>query len=247
MYYYCPGENITDQTAVFPEEEARHIRTVKRLNAGDPIRFSDGRGGLYSGRITAAENRRSLVAEILEKQELARKLPLLTAGFSVPKQKRIDTILEKGTELGVDRFVPVNFERSEVCLKDQGNKTDRIKRQVLNASKQCERLFFPEVTPAIALQEFAALTETRDALCLFGHTGYGAVGVREILAEAADRNVAVVITLTGPEGGITETEADLLVKNGFQPVRLGPNILRTETAVLCFAAAAGMMFGQEQT
>lgn len=246
MYYYCPKENITDTTAAFPEQESRHIRTVKRLGPGDPIRFSDGRGGLYTGSITQTGDKRNLVVDLLEKKEVERRPPLVIAGFSVPKQKRIDIVLEKGTELGIDRFVPVHFKRSEVRLKDQGNKTERIRRQVLNASKQSQRLFFPEVMPATDLQEFIALSEKEEALLIFGHTGEGAVPVRHALREAAKRGLSTAITLTGPEGGITDSEAEQLQSSGFQPVSLGPNILRTETAVLCFATAAGLILDREQ-
>ena len=237
MYYYCPAESIESDYAFFPEDETRHLCTVRRASAGEEICFTDGAGTLYAGTFTGEKKGKTAIVQIREQREIPPASVCFRAGFSVPKQKRIDIVLEKGTELGVDHFIPLCFQRSEKKMAGKTEQMARMRRRTVSAAKQSQRTRFPQIEPPRDLAEFLAEPFSDRELRVFGDTEPGTPPLAEVLRGRPLGRIRSVTALVGPEGGVTDPEKERLRGAGFYPVSLGPAVLRVETAVLCFAAA----------
>jgi len=222
-----------------PESAAAHLLRVLRLAVGDTCVLFNGDGHDYDARIVAADRRGGEV-EIVAMRAIGNESPLrIMLVQGIARGEKMDWILQKATELGVAAFVPVNSERSEVKLDG-----DRAARRlahwrsvVIAACEQSGRTRLPEVTPpellAAALQrlspEGVRLTldpEADDAIAALQHPG--------------DRPLVIAI---GPEGGWSPRDRSTLADAGFTGLRLGPRILRTETAGLAAIAALQSRFG----
>lgn len=210
---------------------ANHVARVLRLREGDALTLFDGRGGEYSARIVGF--RKDVVeAEVLEHRAVERESSLhLTLVQGVSRGERMDWVIQKATELGVRRIVPVLTERTVVRLDDlqRKKKLQHWRGIVIAACEQCGRNRLPELDPPLSLHE--ALRAV------------GSEGTRVLLSPEGTRNVrnlertTSIALLIGPEGGLAEREQEAAVRAGFEPVQLGPRILRTETAAIAALAA----------
>jgi 16S rRNA (uracil1498-N3)-methyltransferase len=225
------NESIEGPAIELSGTEAHHL-AVLRLGAGDKVELFDGLGGLATAVITGIrKNKVTLQVENVVRRELPKTQRILIA-VSVPKGERFDWLIEKSTELGVERISPVIFERT---VKQPGNPRvmERWMRQAISAAKQCKRLFLPQIDPPMNFQKAIAsiLADSPNCRLLAG----GMSDDCEPLAGQSfgNDNVAVFI---GPEGGITGNEEAFLKGRGVQFVRLGDTILRTETAAIAFAS-----------
>jgi len=163
LYYVAPKERVSlrEGVAILTDAEARHLTRVMRKKIGDEVSLFDGAGREYLGRIeTIARDRVEL--RVLETKEDDREPELaLTAIMALPKGDRQKWAIEKLTELGVRRFIPLDAERADVKF-DEGVR-DRLERQTLEASKQCGRLRLMRVLPAIAPNELPWFVELLEA------------------------------------------------------------------------------------
>ncbi len=236
----CVDLDLTPGTRVaLPENAASHLLRVLRLREGDACVLFNGDGHDYDARVVAAGKRGGEV-EILARRAVDHESPLrihLLQGIA--RGEKMDLILQKATELGVAGIVPVHSERSEVRL--EGARADKRlahwRSVVTSACEQSGRAWIPTVAPPQAL---------RDALA-----GVSTPGMRLLLdptADAAPRSLAAPgdapLTLAvGPEGGWSPRDRAMLQDAGFSGIRLGPRILRTETAGLAAIAALQARFG----
>ncbi len=219
-------------TAVLSGTAAGHVRRVLRLRSGDPLTLFNGDGWDYPGRIIALRGDH-VELQLDQRTHAAPESPLdITLAQGVARGERMDIVLQKATELGVARIVPVVTGRSVVRLD-----RDRMQRRlahwqavVIAACEQSGRARLPEVTPALLLGPW-----------LGGLAGESST--RILLWPGADRALAGAVTapghvtlLVGPEGGLTDEERDAAVKAGFVARSLGPRILRTETAAIAALA-----------
>jgi 16S rRNA (uracil1498-N3)-methyltransferase len=203
-----------------------HITRVLRLRGGDELTVFDGRGGEYAARIDSIRKDKVLI-DVRDHRALTRESLLhLTLAQGVSRGERMDLVIQKATELGVSRMVPLLTERTVVKLDP--TQAERKLRHwqgiVIAACEQCGRNTLPKLDEPIPLHEFvrnSSPTDTRVLLSPEGST--------RVRALAPATHVTVLI---GPEGGLTEDEQDSAVKAGFERVRLGPRILRTETAAI---------------
>lgn len=217
--------------------ESHHIKNVLRLKKNDGIIICDRAGAQYAGQIDSLDDQCGVKILSLLKS-IAEPSLKLTLCQCLPKGDKLELIIQKCTELGISRIIPVASSRcvSRPDNKDAEKKTARWQKIAAEASKQCGRSVIPEIariTPLHAL--------TLPGRRLFAYELENAVS----LTDKPLKNEQEASLLIGPEGGFETAEAERLIQNGWEPVSLGPRILRTETAsiaaVSIIMALAGCM------
>ena len=217
-----------DATPVIDGPAAHYLLNVMRLKAGDPLLLFDNRSGEWLGTIAEA-GKRSLTVRIERHLRGREAVPDLWLCFAPVKKARLDWIIEKATELGIARLQPVITERTIV----ERVKSERLEAQIIEACEQCGRTALPDLAEPVKLPQLLKDWPRERALLFADEEG----GVP--LATAAAAPPAAI--LTGPEGGFTARERDLLLAHGaVRRVALGPRILRAETAAI---AAIGLWMG----
>lgn len=230
---------LTSGTRVtLPESAGAHLVRVLRLREGEACVLFNGDGHDYDAHLLAA-NKRGVEAEIIDRRLVDNESPLrIVLLQGIARGEKMDLILQKATELGVQAIVPVFADRTEVRLDGERlqKRMDHWRSVVISACEQSGRARIPDVWAARGLAEAAAALEA-DALKLT----LDPVGEHrfETLAKPAG---AVVIGI-GPEGGWSEKDRIVLQQHGFSGLRLGPRVLRTETAGLAAIAALQARFG----
>jgi 16S rRNA (uracil1498-N3)-methyltransferase len=217
---------------------ANHIARVLRLGVGDALTLFDGRGGEYAACIEALKTEAVQVA-VGEHVATERESSLaVTLAQGVSRGERMDWVMQKATELGVQRIVPLITKRSVVRL-DPGQTQKKLKHWrgiIIAACEQCGRNRLPELAAPRDLQEFlgseAAAGATRILLSPAASLHIGAI-----------KPVKKLTVLIGPEGGLAPEEAQAAVAQGFVAVQLGPRVLRTETAAIAALAALQQALG----
>jgi 16S rRNA (uracil1498-N3)-methyltransferase len=215
---------------------AQHVGRVLRMGPGDPLTLFDGRGGEYPSRIVSVERRR-VVAQTGEHVAIERESPLrIHLGIAVSRGDRMDWVVQKATELGVDEISPLFTERTEVKLTgERAEKKTRHWRQVAtSACEQCGRNRLPAIRPPQQLSPWLSAAEEEARFVL--HHRAGPQGV----SGATPTGAALLI---GPEGGLDEPEIEAAQAAGFQALALGPRVLRTETAPLAAIALLQARWG----
>jgi 16S rRNA (uracil1498-N3)-methyltransferase len=234
---------ITADRAVLTGPEAHHLVHVMRLPAGAAVTLFDGSGCEFAARVRQVRHA-EVELDILARAEVDRELPrLLILGVALPKGDRQKWLVEKAVELGVGRLVPL--ETARCVARPTGQTLARLRRTVIEASKQCGRNRLLETAAPQGWAEFVAAADG-NSLRLFAHPhGASATAVSAVRAMAwgkgtADTAVALAapaaILGVGPEGGFTDEEVAAAVAAGWRQVDLGPRILRVETAALALAA-----------
>ncbi len=232
--FFAPPENKHDEEIHLPAAESHHAADVLRLRSGALVLVVDGLGTAYRGELRIESKKSAVVsvhAQIRNFGEPRCRLTLtagLSAGF------KFDEVVDKGTQLGVSRFVPVITEKSKVKLEDARRvalKTARLEKVALAAMKQCRRSFRPEIVPPMNLSQYLQQID-RDSFKLLFHPANDARALSDILPEEIPKRITLLV---GPEAGFTPDEIKLAGAKGFATVSLGPRILRTETAgpVVC--------------
>jgi 16S rRNA (uracil1498-N3)-methyltransferase len=231
----------TGSEALLPEAAAYHVARVLRLRAGAPLVLFDGSGADFRGEIVAIEGERVRVS-VGDRSAGLRESPLaITLVQAVSRSERMDWTLQKATELGVRRIQPVLSARSVVRLDDQqsARKLRHWQAIVAGACEQCGRSVLPEVRAPLDLARFLAESPREGQRLVLSPTGPASLAG---LASTAAR----VELLIGPEGGLDDTELDAAARTGFAPVRLGPRVLRTETAGIAALAVLQALWGDLQ-
>jgi 16S rRNA (uracil1498-N3)-methyltransferase len=236
---YVPQPLHPGREVELPVQAGEHIARVLRLERGHPLRLFNGDGGEYSGEI-ASLAKRAVSARVLSPASTAdRESPLrITLGQGIARGEKMDWILQKATELGVARIVPLITERTEVKLD-----AERAERRLAHwdavlasACEQCGRNRLPKLVEPMKLADWAAALDDSAGVRL-ALDPHGDVNPREL-------ELGTVATLAvGPEGGLSEHDLAALELAGFRGLRLGPRILRTETAGLAALAALQAIHG----
>ena len=222
---YHPESLQGQSELVLHDQAAQHVARVLRLGAGAQLVLFDGQGGQYPASILAVE-RREVRVVVGEFEVLDVESPLaITLAQGVSKGERMDLTIQKAVELGVNRIVPLATERSVVNLKGErrDKKLAHWRGVIVSACEQCGRNTLPELLPWQDLE--AWLAQPQD-------------GPKLLLDHRADNTLAQLARpseltlLIGPEGGLADTERAAAYRAGYQGLRLGPRVLRTETAAL---------------
>jgi len=208
---------------------SNYVLSVLRKSMGDRIDVMDGKGYLYRCVINGTKGK-ELFLQIMDAvhhpEEKRTRVTLLVSPIKGP---RMDWLVEKATELGVDRILPTIFKRTVVKFQDEERqKCERWKRIMVEASRQSGRFSVPELGPPTPLRGVLPYVDHFENRWLL-YEREKSTTMRDILATQKNGEVCVAI---GPEGGIEEGEVEWLKEHGFVPCTLGENILRTETTPL---------------
>lgn len=221
--FYAP--DLTE-TLTLPESESGHAVRVLRHTAGDSIEVVDGHGNLYRCTIIGAHHK-GCALEINERIALPKVWgPKITIAVAPTKNMdRMEWLVEKLVEIGVDELVPVRCARSE--RKDL--KTERLEKIAVSAMKQSLKAVLPEIAPLTPLKEFLSTCAAGDSRRFVGYCDENTE--RKLLSRTLEPGKDTVI-LIGPEGDFSPEEIAACIAAGFTPVTMGDNRLRTETAAL---------------
>ncbi|MBE0622245.1 MAG: 16S rRNA (uracil(1498)-N(3))-methyltransferase [Burkholderiales bacterium] len=234
---YCdmplsPGAEIS-----LPEAAARHAVTVLRLQVGDTLNLFNGEGGEYRASLVSVSKREAR-ARIIEFHATERESPVdITLALGISAGERMDYSLQKATELGVTAIQPLATERSVVRLA--GERADKRllhwQHVAIAACEQCGRNRVPLVAPVQKFFDYLAAVDRNKRLLMLSPD-----------ADAPLKRVApasAAVLLIGAEGGLSPSEFDAAQASGFEPVNLGPRILRTETAPVAALAVLQALWG----
>jgi len=225
---YCPVALSRGRIIELDGQAAVHLTRVLRLRAGDALCLFNGEGGEFAARLLEAGRRtaRVEVGEFVDR-ELESPLELVLAQ-GVSRGERMDYTVQKAVELGVSRIVPLETSRTTVNLGGERRDKRRTHWQgvVVAACEQSGRNRVPPVAPVRTLEDWLAQVASEDGLKLVLHHR------AEQSLSALPRPDGPVMLLIGPEGGLAPAEIDAAMASGFHPLRLGPRVLRTETAAV---------------
>lgn len=237
---YFPGEIAAHGRCVLAPEQAHHVVRVLRLKAGDSVILFDGRGGEYAAVITALA-KAGVTLNVAERAGVDRESPLaVTLAQAISSADRMDYTIQKAVELGVMRIQPLESSRSIVRLDPvrAAKRGAHWQAVAVAACEQCGRNRVPEVAPVLPLPAW------------LGRAAAQAGVPRLLLSPRAQANLRdlpppprEVLLLAGPEGGLSPHEQDDAQSAGFTPVKLGPRVLRTETAAVAALAAMQVLWG----
>jgi 16S rRNA (uracil1498-N3)-methyltransferase len=213
--------------------EAHHLAAVCRLRPGAQVTLFNGDGHEYPARLTRVA-RRQVELEIIERLTPQRELPFpVELAAPLPKGDRVQFLIEKATELGVTTFVPLTCQHSVVHPRE--GKLDKLRRHVIEASKQCGRNVLMAVREPVPWAVYCVKPAEPGCLSILAHPvkGHPADGAERI-GDLPKRGCRLAV---GPEAGFTPAEVDLA--QDWHKIDLGPRILRVETAALVLANFAG--------
>lgn len=229
---YFSDKPIDGPTVMLDGSEAHHLLHVMRAKPGLEITVFDGQGGEFAAEVTACQ-RSTVEVAVGERQAIERELPCeLTLAVALPKGDRQRWLIEKCTELGVTRIVPLQLARS--ASKGDGNKSTgsgKLTRYVIAASKQCGRNRLMEMGEPMSWPDF--LNATTSGIRLIAHPS----GQPLATAERTKTESEPIYIAIGPEGGFTNDEVAQAVDSGWHTIGLGERILRIETAALALVSA----------
>lgn len=237
---YFPGEIAAHGVCALAPDQAHHVARVLRLAVGEPVVLFDGCGSEHSAVITHIAKSR-VTLQVGESQAVNRESPLavlLAQGMS--SGERMDFTIQKAVELGVTAIRPLASSRSVVRLDaDRALKRAAHWQAVaIAACEQCGRNTLPQVLPVMDFTGWLAHEARQEARLrvLLSPEGRATLG-------ALPRPSGTVTLLAGPEGGLSPQEQQDALRTGFTPVKLGPRILRTETAAMAALSAMQMLWG----
>jgi 16S rRNA (uracil1498-N3)-methyltransferase len=225
--------NFTKHTITLAADEARHLREVLRLKPGDEVSVFDGEGKEFRARVAQAR-RESAELDLDEEIQPARpESPLqITLAVALLKGEKFDLVVQKATELGVTKIVPLMTRFADIKLRDESDASKRVarwQRIALEAAKQSGRAVVPEVSLPVS---FESVLNT-GCLLFSEREGQGLTRIE----------TDFVTAIVGSEGGWSDEELDLARAAGAQIVTLGGRILRAETAAITAAALLQHRFG----
>lgn len=233
--FFLPAVSLfPEQTVALPVEVMRHLRTVLRLQPGAECELLDGAGLI--ARVLILDGAQARVLSI--EKALAPECTLsLIQGL--PKGEKLELILQKGTELGVNRFLPTRMERSVSWLKAdrEQKRLARWEKIIQEAARQSGQSFLPQLQLEHSLESAMTAVDADLKLLLWEESDQP---LNLVLPDFRPQRVAVIV---GPEGGITADEAQKAQLAGYLPVSIGPRILRTETAGLAIVAILQYLYG----
>jgi 16S rRNA (uracil1498-N3)-methyltransferase len=237
-FFFDPLSRKGD-TLFLPEEESRHVAKVLRLSVGSEVELLDGQGTIYRATIVAVGRQvQARIVGVVATGDGAGKT--LWVGQGILKGEKMDTVVQKCTELGVSRFSPFQSSRCQGKADPAQNRKrhERWQRIGLAACKQCLRPQLMQLDAPVDLADL--LRDTQAPLRLLFWEEEAVLHLQDIPALPAAQSVALLL---GPEGGFSREEVDLARQFGWLTVSLGERILRAETATLTAVAIVQFLIG----
>jgi len=237
--FYCPGDLSQGATRDLPEAAAHHAARVLRLTVGDPVILFNGKGGEVNAQVQAITKQRVLLRIGQWEAREAEPPVAVTLVQGLSARERMDFTIQKAVELGVEAIFPVETRRSVMRLAHERaeRRVEHWQNLVISACEQCGRNRVPTVHPVSQLPDW------------LGAHPVGQSELRLILSAGASTRLQDlrpgerVILMAGPEGGFAPEELAMTTACAFTAVRLGPRILRTETAAIAALAAIHALWG----
>lgn len=231
--FFVKPEDVQDKYIYLTDkQDLHHMKKVLRMSVGDEMDISDGSAWEYHVEIESLEDKEAVLL-ILDKQKFAREPEILVTLYQgIPKASKMEEIIQRCVELGVNSIVPVFMERTVVVDKGNfGKKLDRWQKISDEAVKQCKRGIIPDVQDTVKFKEALPMLAEYD-LILFPYENEDNRTIKDCLREvvASGNKPKTVAIIIGPEGGFADKEAVALDEIGANRVSLGKTILRTETA-----------------
>jgi len=226
-------EDWTDGDLLLGAEESHHLLRVLRIQPGQPVDVFDGAGRSGTAQFVAAQGDRALLRLIEHTPKNLSSGPKIVLLQALPREQKMDWIIQKAVELGIHAIQPVLARNCVVQIKEDraADKKARWEKIALNAAKQSGAPLLPEIFPARSLEQALATGSSCDLMLLGALTGQTRP-LRDVLRKPREKPLASVAVLIGPEGDFTPAELDLAIRAGALPVSFGATVLRTETAAL---------------
>ena len=223
--FYITKDMINGASVIITGDEEAHISRVLRMKKGDEVTLCDGEGMFYDA-VLECFDAKSVTARITKKYCAPTEPKVrITIYQGVPKNPKLETIVQKATEIGVAKIVPVDSVRT-VAKLDKPQKLERLRRIAYEAAKQSKRGILPQVGEVLSFEE--AIQEAKKAdVAIIPYEEEKECSIKKALQGKKPETIAIMI---GPEGGFEKSEVEFAVKNSITPVTLGTRILRTETA-----------------
>ena len=226
-----------DSLITLDKDAARYLSSVLRMTSGQMLNLFNGEGGEYVAEVVSLSKNQvtvSIKESLPNDRESLLKIHLV---IGISRGERMDWVIQKATELGVHTITPIFTERTEVKLAGSRLEKRLVHWQQvsISACEQCLRNVVPTINSAVSLQQ-----------CLGTHDG----GLKIVLHHRTERPLTElqntnnhVTILIGPEGGLSDDEITLVESNGYNAVKLGPRVLRTETAPLAAISILQSLWG----
>ena len=217
--YFAKNKNLD-----LEDGDYHHIKNVMKMKRGDLIKVVYD-NVIYTCKLNNVSNKSTF--DIINKEEKTDKKLSVSVAFSLIKEKRLNYLLQKTTELGVNKLIPIETKRSVVKIEGNKEKTkiDRWKKICKEASEQSFRADIPEISGILTLKNLVNLDYDLKLVCSLNKN---TKNIKKILEK--NNKCVKILLVVGPEGGFDPLEEEHLLENGFKSVSLGENVLRAETA-----------------
>ena len=227
---------VDNKDLILRDSDVHHIKNVMRMKIGEEIEIVNEKQA-YLARI---DNLDPIKISIVRSIEEASELDIdITIAIGLVKEQKMDLILQKLTELGVKKIIPIKMERSIINFDDKKKDKKLVRWESIckEASEQSHRLLIPEVTEPISLKELVKIEADVKIVA-------STKEVKNLINNYLQTNkkCAKMVVVIGPEGGITDNEEEFLNNNGFVSVTLGKRILRVETAAIYIASVLNYQY-----
>lgn len=239
--FFVPKKSINHQRATVEGPELDHLRKVLRLGPGDSIIVFDDAGWEHEAVIRSLSAQAAEI-DVLRSFQVERESPLqLTLAVGLTKGEKMDFVVEKATELGAQAIVPFvsAYTVPKLDQRKIEKRGERWQKIALAAAKQCGRTRIPEIFPLVNFENM--VQQTAGPLNLLFWEKEAHQTLKQV--HATDPDARSIFLVTGPEGGLSDQEADLAQQHGFKAIRLGRRILRAETAAVTAASLVQFLWG----
>ncbi len=242
-FFAPPGAFTSNrQSLTLQADEARHLREVLRLKVGDEVSVFDGLGREFNCSIEETRKDSARLSVIREIEPARPESPIkLTLAVALLKGEKFDLVVQKTTELGVTRIVPVMTKLADIRLKDESDADKRVarwQRIALEAAKQSGRAVVPEVSVPVTLERLIDSAGDDRARFMFSERGGQSLADLEILKPSVS-----ITALVGSEGGWTDEEISVAANADWRVVTLGGRTLRAETAAIAVTVLFQHLYG----
>lgn len=244
QHFFVTPDMVNDTEIYIEGQDVNHMKNVLRMKIGEQVEISDGNNLKYLCEVAEYEQERAVLKIVERKEadtELASKLYLFQG---LPKNDKMELIVQKAVELGAYEIIPVSMKRCVVKLDDKkaAKKVERWNSISESAAKQAGRSIIPEVTEVLSYEQALKKAKELDVVLVPYELAKGMSETKQVLTKIqAGQSVGIFI---GPEGGFEREEIDKAMECGAIPVTLGRRILRTETAGLTILSV--LMFQLEE-
>lgn len=233
--FYVSKDNINGEfVRISVPEDVRHLMKVLRVKKGEELYVSDGEGASYLTVLerTAAGSCLFRIKQRMERRSRDQKKWQLSLAVAIPKNTSFEEIIDKGTQLEVDEFIPMVTERTLVPVDRVQKKMERYRRVLYSAARQSGVLFLPYLRDPVDFSEVLSFSSSCSA-CLLPNLSNKAETLRSAMDDARPGRILACV---GPEGDFTGSEIAEAVSKGFRTIGLGESVLRVDTAAIAIAS-----------